>query len=155
MKLPNWIKNAYRGTDVHWSKSQTEIYKMLNELGIYDIRFTNLKDKFVLEFLVTLADGQKPRAVRISSPIQTITNDEKKRTRELNITHRMLVAHIKAKFLAIGRGLTEFEQEFMAHLLITDAAGNSRTIGEALLPQYRDNIDHGNNKPFMLGDGTN
>jgi hypothetical protein len=60
------IKNAYRGTDVHWSKSQTEIYKMLNELGIYDIRFTNLKDKFVLEFLVTLVQGEKPRAVRIT-----------------------------------------------------------------------------------------
>ena len=154
-QLPNWIRNAYRGTDVHWSKSQTEIYKMLNELGIYDIRFTNLKDKFVLEFLVTLVDGQKPRAVRISSPLQTITDDEKKRTKELNITHRMLVAHIKAKFLAIGRGLTEFEQEFMAHLLITDEKGNSRTIGEALLPQYRDNIDKGTNKPFLLGDGTN
>jgi len=155
MKLPNWIKNAYRGTDVHWSKSQTEIYKMLNELGIYDIRFTNLKDKFVLEFLVTLVEGEKPRAVRISSPLHIVTNDEKKRTKELNITHRMLVAHIKAKFLAIGRGLTEFEQEFMAHLLITDKSGNSRTIGEALLPQYRDNMENGENKPFMLGDGTN
>ena len=154
MKLPNWIRNAYRGTDVHWSKSQTEIYKMLNELGIFDIRFTNLKDKFVLKFLVTLEDGQKPRAVRISSPLQTITDNEAKRTKELNITHRMLVAHIKAKFLAIGRGLTEFEQEFMAHLVITDAAGNSRTIGDALLPQYRDNIDNGSNKPFMLGEGN-
>ena len=98
---------------------------MLNELGIFDIRFTNLKDKFVLKFLVTLEDGQKPRAVRISSPLQTITDNEAKRTKELNITHRMLVAHIKAKFLAIGRGLTQFEQEFMAHLVITDAAGNS------------------------------
>ena len=97
---------------------------------------------------------QQPRAVRISSPLQTITDNEAKRTKELNITHRMLVAHIKAKFLAIGRGLTEFGQEFMAHLVITDAAGNSRTIGDALLPQYRDNIDNGSNKPFMLGEGN-
>ena len=92
--------------------------------------------------------------MRINSPLQTITDNEAKRTKELNITHRMLVAHIKAKFLAIGRGLTEFEQEFMAHLVITDAAGNSRTIGDALLPQYRDNIDNGSNKPFMLGEGN-
>ena len=37
MKIPNWIKNAYKSTDVHWSKSQTIIHKMLNELGIYDM----------------------------------------------------------------------------------------------------------------------
>jgi hypothetical protein len=154
MKIPRWIKEAYRGTDVHWSKSQTEIYKMLNELGIYDIRFTNLKEKFVLEFLITVIDGEKPRAVRITSHLKELA-DENKRTRELNIVHRMLVAHIKAKFLAIGRGLTEFEQEFMAHLVITDKSGNSRTIGEALLPQYRDNLESGDNKDFRLGDGTN
>lgn len=154
MIQPNWIKNAYKGTDVHWSKSQTQIYKMLNELGIYDVRFTNVKDRFVLEFLVTLAEGEKPRAVRIVSPVKYTGDDEAKRTRELNITHRMLVAHIKAKFVAIGRGLTEFEQEFMAHLVITDSHGNSRTMGEALLPQYKESIESGENKEFrLLGDG--
>ncbi|WP_395019783.1 hypothetical protein [Dongia sp.] len=143
MKLPNWIKNAYKGTDVHWSRSQTEIYRMLNELGIYDIRFTNLKDKFLLEFLVQLDQGEKPRAVRITSPIMHQESTEEKRTKQLNIVHRMLVAHLKAKFVAIGRGLTEFEQEFMAHLVITDKAGNSTTIGEAMLPQYRGNLENG------------
>jgi hypothetical protein len=73
----------------------------------------------------------------------------------IHITHRLLVAHIKAKFVAIGRGLTEFEQEFMAHLLITDKNGNSTTIGEALLPQYRHNIESGEDKAFrLLGDGS-
>lgn len=154
MKSPSWIKNAYRGTDVNWTRSQGEIYKMLNELGIYDIRFTNLKEKFCLEFLVTIDDG-KPRAIRIISPLKYTGDDENKRTRELNITHRMLLAHIKAKFVAIGRGLTEFEQEFMAHLLITDKSGNSRTMGEALLPQYRDSIESGENKDFkLLGNGN-
>lgn len=127
---------------------------MLNELGIYDVRFTNVKDRFALEFLVTLEEGNKPRAVRIVSPIKYDGTDESKREKELNITHRMLVAHIKAKFVAIGRGLTEFEQEFMAHLVITDKAGNSRTMGEALLPQYKESIESGENKDFnLLGDG--
>lgn len=149
MKIPNWIKNAYKGTDVPWSRSQSEIYKMLNELGIYDIRFTNGKTKFVLEFLVQLDEG-KPRAVRIISPLQYAEAEEKIRTKELNIIHRMLVAHIKAKFLAIGRGLTEFEQEFMAHLLVTDNNGNSKTIGELMLPQYKDKIDNGGCADFKL-----
>ncbi len=150
MKIPTWIKNAYKGTDVHWARSQSEIYKMLGELGIYEIRFTNLKDKFVLEFLVQIAEEEKPRAVRIIAPIKYSGDDESKRTKELNIVHRMLVAHIKAKFVAIGRGLTEFEQEFMAHLVITDKHGNSQTMGEALLPQYRQNIESGENKDFKL-----
>ncbi len=150
MKIPRWIKDAYRGTDIPWARSQGEIYKMLNELGIYDIRFTNLKEKFALEFLVELNPGEKPRVVRIISPIKDTGDSEDKRTRELNITHRMLVAHIKAKFVAIGRGLTEFEQEFMAHLVITDNNGNSRTMGEALLPQYRESIENGENKEFKL-----
>ncbi len=148
-KIPNWIKIAYSGTTVNWAKSQGAIYKMLNEMGIYDIRFTNLKDKFCLEFIVLLDEG-KPRGVRIVSPLKYLGDDENKRTKELNITHRMLLAHIKAKFVAIGRGLTEFDQEFMAHLLITDKSGNSRTVGEVLLPQYRQSIDSGENKDFKL-----
>ena len=151
MKQPSWIKNAYKDTDVHWTKSQGQIHKMLNELGIYDVRFTNMRDRFTLEFMVQLDEG-KPRTVRIISPLSGNNSDENKRTKELNIVHRMLVAHIKAKFVAIGRGLTEFEQEFMAHLVITDKAGNSRTIGEALLPEYRNAIETGKGGDFKLLD---
>lgn len=154
MKTPNWIKNAYKSTDVHWSKSQTIIHKMLNELGIYDVRFTNLRDKFAVEFLVTLEENQKPRAVKIIVPMQYLGEDDVKREKELNTLHRLLVAHLKAKFIAIGRGLTEFEQEFMSHLVITDKFGNSRTMGEALLPQYKNNLESGENKDFkLLSDG--
>ncbi len=154
MKIPNWIKNAYRSTDVHWSKSQTIIHKMLNELGVYDVRFTNMKTSFAVEFLITVGEG-KPRAVRIVVPMKYSGDAEEPRTKELNTLHRILVAHLKAKFIAIGRGLTEFEQEFMSHLVITDKFGNSRTMGEALLPQYKDNIESGENKDFkLLSDGN-
>lgn len=143
MKLPNWIKNAYKSTDVPWSRSQSEIYKMLNSLGIYQIRFTNLQDRFALEFLMQVRENEKPRAVRLISPLQYTGDDEKLRTKELNRTHRMLLAHLKAKFLAVGLGLTEFEEEFMAHLLITDKHGNSSTVGESFLPKYKKAIDDG------------
>jgi hypothetical protein len=46
MKIPNWIANAYKGTDVHWTKSQREIHKILNELGVFDVHSTNLGDEF-------------------------------------------------------------------------------------------------------------
>ncbi|MCH7541958.1 hypothetical protein IH981_04265 [Patescibacteria group bacterium] len=155
MKSPNWIKIAYKNTSVNWAKTQTEMYKKLNELGIYDIRFTNLKDQFALEFLVQVNEGEKPRAVRIVVPLKYHGEDEKKRLPELNIIHRVLLNHLKAKFIAISLGLTEFEKEFMAHLIITDKHGNSTTMGEAILPQYQKNLESGENKDFKLLGGGN
>lgn len=150
MKYPSWAKNAYKSTDVHWSKTQSQIYKMLGELGIYEIRFTNLRDKFVLEFLVQLLSEEKPRAVRIVVPVKNALNNENKREQELNGIHRILFHHLKAKFVAVGCGLTEFEQEFMAHLVITDKNGNTSTMGEMLLPQYKKGLESGENPEFKL-----
>ena len=155
MKQPRWIIDAYKGTEIHWSKSQMEIHKKLNELDIYDVRFTNLRDRFALEFLVTLPGKDKPRAVRIVVPLSSQTGEEKQRERELNRIHRVLVNHLKSKFVAIASGLSEFEEEFMSHLVITDKHGNSRTMGEALLPEYHKAIDSGENPDFkLLGDGN-
>lgn len=149
MKQPRWTKEAFRGTEVHWSRSQTQIHKMLGELGIIQIRFTNVRDAFSMEFIVQLEEGQKPRAVRIVVPLKN-TDDEKKREKELNIVHRILLSHLRNKFIAVAHGLNEFEQEFMAHLVITDKAGNSTTMGEALLPQYRQSVETGEASDFKL-----
>lgn len=145
-----WYNKAYKTTSVNWAKSQAAIYKILGEMGIYEIRFTNLREKFALEFLVRLNEDDKPRAVRIIVPVKYSGEDEIKRTKELNIIHRILFNHLKAKFIAIHSGLTEFEQEFMAHLLITDNKGNSTTIGEAILPDYKKAIDSGKSPEFKL-----
>lgn len=149
------MRDAYKETEVHWSKTQAQIYKMLGELGIYQIRFTNLPDKFALEFLVEIANDIKPRAVRIVVPLKNTLADEKKREKEMNTVHRILLHHLKAKFVAIGSGLTEFEQEFMAHLVITDAHGRDSTLGEQLLPQYRRQVESGETQDFKLLGGGN
>lgn len=150
MKYPSWAKNAYKATDVHWSKTQAQIYKLLGELGVFEIRFTNLRDKFALEFLISLGSDEKPRAVRIVVPIKHSTEDESRREKELNSVHRILFHHLKAKFVAVAAGLTEFEQEFMAHLVINDKNGNSSTMGELLLPQYKKGLESGQNPEFKL-----
>jgi hypothetical protein len=51
-----------KGTDVHWTWSQGEIHKMLNELGVLYACFTNPRDKFALEFLVQL-EGERNLAL--------------------------------------------------------------------------------------------
>lgn len=155
MKKISWIDNAYKGTTVHWAKSQTKIMEMLHQLGITQIRFTSLDDRFVLEFMAQIDERSVPKAVRIVTPLRVPKDaDPMKRNKELNIIHRILLSHLKAKFVAIGNGLTEFEQEFMSHLVITDKSGRSTTMGEALLPQYNKNLQDGSMPKFLLGDGN-
>lgn len=151
MKKANWANTAYKSTSVNWARSQSQIYEMLQDLGIYEIRFTNLRDRFVLEFLVEIVQGEKPRGVRIVVPLkhhESLNEDKKKK--ELNIVHRVLFNHLKAKFVSIQSGLTEFEAEFMAHLVVIDNNGNSRTMGEMILPEYKKRVDDGKGGDFKL-----
>lgn len=154
MKTPHWVKSAYKNTDVHWGKTQTQIMTMLAELGIDQIRFTSLPDRFAIEFVAKETESSIPRGVRIVTPLKTKPSDEpRKRNNELNTVHRILLNHLKAKFVAIGTGVTEFEQEFMAHLIIKDKAGRDSTLGETMLPQYRKAMEGGDQEFKLLGDG--
>ena len=153
MKQAHWIKNAYRNTQVNWAKSQSSIMKLLGDVGIEQIRFTNMPDRHVLEF-VAKEEAKIPKGVRIVTPLRSNIHDNpEKRNRELNVIHRVLFNHLKAKFIAIAAGLTEFEQEFMAHLMIPDGKGGSTTLGEKMLPQYEKHIEGGKGH-FLLGDGN-
>ena len=144
---------AYKSTSVNWAKSQTAIVKMLNVRGIYQSRFTNMEDRFAIEFLAPQDKG-KPVGVRILVPMNYKGENEQKRQRELNRMHRILFYHLKAKFVAIDSGLTEFMEEFMPHLMVMDKNGNSTTMGQMMLPQYKDALDSGKQKDFkLLGDG--
>ena len=155
MKTATWITKAYKTTDVYWGKSQSQIMVMLEQVGIDQIRFTSLPDRFVLEFMAKLDERSIPKAVRIIIPLRTKKEENPdKRNKELNIIHRILLQHLKAKFVAIGNGLTEFEQEFMSHLVITDKGGRSTTMGEMLLPQYEKNLEDKTTPRFLLGDGN-
>lgn len=146
---------AYKDTDVHWTRSQSLIVKMLNDRGIYEMRFTNLKDKFALEFSVLDESiSKKPVAVRIVVPLIMFGDNEKAREKDLNRLHRVLFYHLKAKFVAIESGLTEFMEEFMPHLVIMDREGNSTTVGQKLLPQYKQNLESGEQKEFKLLPGN-
>lgn len=154
MKNIGWVHNAYKSTDVHWGKTQTKIIEMLQQLGIEQIRFTSLPDRFALEFVIKLDDISVPRAVRIVIPLKTKPSDEpKKRNGELNTIHRILLNQIKAKFIAVGTGLVEFETEFMAHLVVKGKDGRDTTMGEVLLPQYRKNLEDGGGEYNLLGSG--
>lgn len=153
-KTPKWISGAYKTTDVYWGKSQSQIMQMLEQVGVNQIRFTSMPDRFILEFMAQFDERSIPKAIRIIVPLRTKPADAPdKRNKELNIIHRILLNHLKAKFVAIGNGLTEFEQEFMSHLVVTDKAGKTTTMGEMLLPQYEKSLEDKSVPQFRLGDG--
>ncbi len=139
----------YSSTTVSWAKSQVHIVKMLNKRGIKELRFTSLEDRFALEFRVVEEGISKPIMVRIVVPVSNC-EEEKRRNQQLNRLHRVLFNHLKAKFVAIDCGLTEFTEEFMAHLVMTDKDGGSKTMGQVLLPQYKDSIESGENHDMKL-----
>lgn len=152
MKKLNWLENAYKGTNVHWSKSQTKIMEMLNQLDISQIRFTCLSDRFILEFMAKPKENSIPRALRIITSIKSRPSDPpEKRNKELNVIHRIMYNHLKAKFVSVYNGLTEFESEFMAHLVITDKTGKTTTMAEMILPQYEKSLQDKSVPQFLLG----
>ncbi|MEK6884528.1 MAG: hypothetical protein AABY22_33155 [Nanoarchaeota archaeon] len=150
------MKNlAYKSTSVNWAKTQTAIVKMLTQRKIFQTRFTNMENKFAVEFLAPQENMDKPIGVRVVVPFIYSGDNEEKRQRELNRLHRVLFYHLKAKFVAIDSGLTEFMEEFMPHLIVMDKKGNSTTLGQMLLPQYKNSLESGEQKDFkLLGDGN-
>jgi hypothetical protein len=150
MKQTRWLTAASKGTDIRWSKSQREIYKELTALGLSEIRFRKQRDRLVLEFCVTLPERETPRAVRIIVPLRAQSADENTRERDINRLHPVLFHHLQSKFVAIAAGLSDFDEEFMPHLVLADQHGHARTLGEALLPAYRQAIDRGDKPDFQL-----
>jgi hypothetical protein len=153
MKKSRWLTAASKGTDIPWATSQAEIARQLTELGMSAIRFTNQRDRFALEFVVTLPDREHPRGVRISVPLRTHREDANQREREVNRLHRMLFHHLQSKFVVIAAGLSDFEAEFMPHLVITDHHGHARPLGEAWLPAYRKARESGAHPDVQLWGG--
>jgi hypothetical protein len=148
MKTTRWLTAASKGTDIHWSKPQREMSAKLTELGLSEIRFTKQRDRLGLEFCVTLPDRETPRAVRMIVPLRAQSVDENTRERDINRLHRVLFHHLQSKFVAIAAGLSDFDEEFMPHLVLADQHGHARTLGEALLPAYRQAIDSGDKPDF-------
>lgn len=71
-------------------------------------------------------------------------NDCAQRTRT---AWRCLLLAIKAKLECAASGISTFEQEFMAHIVMP----NGQTIGEVLVPQIDQAYDTGKMPPLLLG----
>ncbi len=130
-------QTAYTGTQVEAEHTQEQIVKMLEQLGITHVRITKRGSDYEVEFLVKLRNNEGQRKVRINLPVNLELEDrEMNKDRKKNIMFRVLFHHLKDKFVVIQRGLKEFEEEFLADLVII-SNGEERRLGDVIVPQYK------------------
>ena len=75
--------------------------------------------------------GMKDRVVRFELPLPAKAKNETRLAQETRSRWRALLLIIKAKLEAVENGVTTFEEEFLAHIVLPDG----RTVAAATLPQ--------------------
>ena len=81
-------------------------------------------------------------------PDSGLQADENRRQQEIRSIWRAVLLVLKAKLEAIETGITTFEEEFLAHILLPDG----RTVGATVLPRVEETLI-GHQVP-LLGPGT-
>lgn len=132
------------GTDVSPEKSRAEIEALLRKYGAKSFAsgWSEGSARIVFEahnrhvrFLLTFAAGDGMSASQYAA-------EERRRWRSL-----LLV--IKAKLEAVATGITTFENEFLAHIVLPGGETVGDKILSAIEQQYRD----GKVAPLLLGPG--
>ena len=126
--------NSYKNTAVNWAKSQAQIGKLLDKVGIKDVRFTFMQSQqsVICEFNYPTEVDKK--AVNIGVRIIVRLPDYSDEDKAKNQCHRALFYYLKSKFEALDFGLVEFVQEFMPHLIVYDKKGNTSTLYQTIAP---------------------
>lgn len=116
------------GTEVPASKSETELRQILLKNGATQI-YSGWDEKqgVVIGFTV------ENRMVKLSVPMPTDLRGTVKE-REERRRWRCLVLALKAKFTVVEAGISTFEREFFADIMLPDR----RTIGDWVAPQVAD-----------------
>ena len=143
-------------------KTRGEIEKLLGRFGA--TKFMSGWD----QLHATIAFVAKDRHVRFVMPLpsptekrfttdkrsgwRTLTKDASQRLydAELRRLWRSLLLVIKAKLEAVESGVSEFEAEFLAHIVLPGGV----TVGETLLPRIAEAYASGSMPTLMLGPGA-
>lgn len=145
-------------TIVSVEKSRAEIEGLLMRHGAGKFATAIEPDRAMIGFVI------RDRTVRFVLPLPNPTDEQFQYTpkgryvRKPKDQHqaweqacrskwRALCLCIKAKLEAVEAGITTFEEEFLAHIVLPNARG--QTLGEALIPQM-DNLYANGKAPKLL-----
>ena len=136
-------KKPYFGTAVSVDRSKEQIGKLLRDYGAEGILWADdfRTGSVTLQFVVTRADG-RATAYRITPAAFKEKHSSYDPMKGKHVTveapnwprsMRLLQAWMKTKLESIAYGLTEVEEEFLAHMVVRDAHGQESTAGELVL----------------------
>lgn len=142
--------NNYKNTSVNWVKSQAQIGKLFDQVGIQDVRFTFMQSQKSIICEFNYLSELEGKSVTIGVRIVTKLKENKNEEQEKNRVHRILYNKLKSRFLEIQEDTQEFVKVFMADLIVFDKRGNSSTMAQLILPQYNKGLITGEQKEITM-----
>ena len=150
----SFADKAYKTTRLDYRYTQEKIMDMMEQSGILKVRIEKEGEDFVLEFMAKLRHNEAERMVRMNIPYTPELEDTVRQAQnKKNVLFRVLFYHLKDKFIAINRGLKEFEEEFLADLVIEDN-GVMKRLGDVIAPKYKAMLRHSNKAVFKIKAGN-
>lgn len=125
-------------TKVPAGQSRNEIEAVLQRYGADSFGYTNEPGVIKIGFRL------KGRMVRFTIRIP----DPEKQPQAYRQRWRALLLGIKAKLETVESGIEEFDEAFMAQIILP----NGRTMGEYALPQMRQAYETGKTPPLLTFD---
>lgn len=143
-------------TSVAVSKSKAEIEKTLGRYGADQFAYGwdqeqatvgfRLNGKFVRFNLILPTRGEERFTHTPTGRQRSPAQAEKEWEQTCRSSWRSLNLVIKAKLEAVEAGITSFEEEFLAHLMLPDGS----TVGQSLIPQVEESYQSGHGIPKLL-----
>ncbi len=139
-------------TSVPVEKSQIEIKKILTKYGAAGFVFGEKPELALVSFEMKKMNVKFILPLPILQPSESKWNQKKglfysknKLDQELRRRWRCLLLAIKSKLECVDTGITTFEQEFMAHIVLP----GGQTVGQAMIPQIEQSYKDGKMPPLL------
>lgn len=129
-----------RDTKVPANKSRMEVEQVLNRYGATHFGYASMPG------FVALAFESRGRRVRFKVPMP----DPAKHDQLHRQKWRAVVLAIKAKLESVESGIEQFDEAFMAQIVLPDG----RTMAEVAQPQIAKSYESGNMPPLLGHEGN-
>jgi hypothetical protein len=144
-------------TTVPSDRSRAEIEKTLTRYGASSFMYGTTNQRAIvafemnhrrIKFDLPMPDRRSEEFVLTKSKrLRGLKQQDEAYEQAVRQRWRALALVIKAKLEAVECGITEFEEEFLAHIVLP----NGSTVGQFMLPQIKNAYDTGNMPPLLEG----
>lgn len=144
-----------QGTDVSVEKSRAEIERLLSRYGANKFAYMADDTRAVIafqaqgrniRFALTLPSKKMFERTAVRKAVRSQDDQYRAWEAECRRLWRALALVIKAKLEAVNAGITVFEDEFMAHIVMPDGM----TVGDHVRPSIAAAYE-GKDVPLMIG----